>query len=310
MTAAALSHPEAAAERAHLDQTLSILEASIADIGSYEIQGFTAADLAALHRRFSERYVALLLARKQVYFGRLDFTPADRPGPETYYLGKIGFESGSRIIVMDWRAPAARLFSRRRPGAFHYHSPDGRMQVDLHLKRHFRIEQNALLSLADEYDARPGVARPQASALVDPDAFLREILAGRGSAATMLDIVASLQEHQDDLIRADWRQVLVVQGVAGSGKTSIALHRMAYLLYPGNNTGLDAARCIIFGPNQLFLGYIANVLPELGVTGLTQTTLDAWALDRLGLTGQPVADGTQAALLSGQLDERARAALV
>lgn len=309
-TAAPPPHPELVAELAHLDRTYAILETRIEEVGNYKVQGFTTHDTAALHRKLVETYTTLKGARKQVYFGRLDFTPADRPGPETYYFGKIGFERNSRIVVVDWRAPVARLYSRRRPGAFHYQSPDGRVNVALHLKRHYQIEQQTLHSLHDEYDARPAAARPPGPAvLVDPDAFLREILSGRGAAAYMLDIVASLQEHQDDLIRADWRQVLVVQGVAGSGKTSIALHRMAYLLYPGNNTGLEGGRCIIFGPNQLFLGYIANVLPELGVTGLAQTTLDAWALDRLGLTGQPVVDGTLAALLSSQVEERPKQAL-
>ncbi|MCC7360164.1 MAG: AAA family ATPase [Anaerolineales bacterium] len=304
------AHPEAAAERAHLDRTLARLETRIEEVGSYEIQGFSANDLAALYHHVSNTYALLKLARKQVYFGRLDFTPAGASGPETWYFGKLGFEHHNRIVVVDWRAPVARLFSRRRPGPFHYASPDGRQEVNLRLKRHFAIEQADLLSLADEYDARPDADRPAGpAALVDPDAFLREILAGRGASAAMLDIVASLQEHQDDLIRADHRQVLVVQGVAGSGKTSIALHRMAYLLYPGNQTGLDPARCIIFGPNQLFLGYIANVLPELGVTDLAQTTLDHWALERLGLPGGPVVDGTQAALLSPQIEERPKQAL-
>ena len=304
-------HPEAAAERDHLDRTLAILETRIEEIGSYKVQGFSTNDTVALHRKYVAIHSALKLARKQVYFGRLDFTPSGAAGPETWYFGKIGFERNNRIVVVDWRAPVARLFSRRRPGPFHYASPDGRQDINLHLKRHFAIEQQELLTLADEYDARPAAARPAGpTALVDPDAFLREILAGRGAAATMLDIVASLQEHQDDLIRAEHRQVLVVQGVAGSGKTSIALHRMANLLYPGNQTGLDPARCIIFGPNQLFLGYIANVLPELGVTELAQTTLDAWALERLGLTGQPVVDGTQAALLSAQIEERPKQVLV
>jgi len=310
MTDSAPPHPEQPAELAHLRQTLETLEVRMDEVGHYPIQAVNEADFKALMRHFTEHWESLKAARQQVYFGRLDFTPAGAPGPETYYLGKIGFESHNRIIVMDWRAPAARLYSHRRPGPFHYLSPDGRVDVDLHLKRGYRIEQQVLHSLFDEYDSRPAAATPEGrSALVDPDDFLREILSGRGTAPTMLDIVASLQEHQDDLIRADWHQVLVVQGVAGSGKTSIALHRTAFLLYPGNKTGVDGDRCIIFGPNQLFLGYIANVLPELGVSGLAQTTLDAWALDRLDLTGRPVEDATLAALLSSQVDERTKQSL-
>ncbi len=309
-TAAAPLHPDQPTEQTNLRDTHATLEARIEEIGRHNLQSFNEADFMALHRHRAALWESLKAARKQVYFGRLDFTPAGAPGPETYYLGKIGFEDHSRIIVMDWRAPAARLYSHRRPGAFHYQSPAGRVDVNLHLKRHYQMEQDTLVNLFDEYDSRPAAATAAGrTTLVDPDAFLREILSGRGTAATMLDIVASLQEHQDDLIRADWHQVLVVQGVAGSGKTSIALHRVAYLLYPGNQTGVESERCIIFGPNQLFLGYIANVLPELGVTGLAQTTLDAWALNRLGLAGRPVADATLAALLSADVDERTKQTL-
>ncbi|MCC6189322.1 MAG: UvrD-helicase domain-containing protein [Anaerolineales bacterium] len=299
-------HPERPAETAHLAETLAILEARIAEVGSYKVQGFTTHDTAALHRKLVEMHLALKSARQQVFFGRLDFVPDGAPAAETHYLGKVGFDRNSRLIVLDWRAPVGRLFSRRRPGPGQYASPDGRLSVTLRLKRHFNIEQQSLLSLHDEFDTRPeawpaGAERP---GLIDPDAYLREILSGRG-AAHMLDIVASLQEHQDDLIRAEPQQALVVQGAAGSGKTSVALHRVAYLLYPPNKTGIDASRCIIFGPNRLFLGYIANVLPGLGVAGIDQRTLEAWALERLGLAERPLVDTTQAALLgAASLRER------
>src|SRR5262249_37563693 len=86
------------------------------------------------------------------------------------------------------------------------------------------------------------------------------------------------------------------------GKTAMALHRVAYLLYPGNQLAIEARRCIVFGPNQLFLGYVANVLPGLGVSDIPQTTLDAWALERLGLASQPTRD----AALEGLLDTNKR----
>jgi DNA helicase-2/ATP-dependent DNA helicase PcrA len=292
-------HPDRAAEEAHLSRTLATLERRIDEVGNTQVQGFTTWDTVALHRAYVSIYQNLLAARKQVYFGRLDYTQAGAPAPETYYFGKLGFESAGKIVVVDWRAPVARLFSRRRPGAAGYDSPDGHVDVTLHLKRQYQVQGPELVSLHDEYDARPQAGPAGAAArVVDPDDFLRAILSGRGGAQ-MLDIVATIQEHQDDLIRADPRQVLVVQGVAGSGKTSIALHRVAYLLYPGNKSGIDGVRCIVFGPNQLFLGYIGNVLPELGVDELAQTTLDAWALERLGLSGGALADATQALLLSG-----------
>jgi DNA helicase-2/ATP-dependent DNA helicase PcrA len=291
-------HPEATPEDQHLSRTLETLEQRIEEIGSWDVWGPTPDDTAALHRHMVKVYKDLVSARKQVYFGRLDVLPAGKTEPEAHYIGRIGFDQRGKIIVVDWRAPLARLFSRRRPGRAQYDSPDGRLAVDLQLKRQFKIQQEALREIFDEYDSRPGTlaAGPSQASLVDPDAYLREIISGRRDAF-MQDIVATIQEQQDELIRADPRQVLVIQGVAGSGKTAMALHRVAYLLYPGNQLGIDPQRCIVFGPNQLFLGYIANVLPGLGVDDIPQTTLDAWALDRLGLTGRPTMDTTLDALL-------------
>jgi DNA helicase II / ATP-dependent DNA helicase PcrA len=291
-------HPENAAEAHKLQAVLAALEARREELGQMRPKGPTAHDTASLLEKLREMYRTLQSARQQVYFGRLDFIPAGKSRAETHYIGRIGFDKDHKIVVMDWRAPAARLFSRRRPGPASYDSPDGTANVVLELKRQLVVERHDLLGLFDEYDTRPGgrPAKP-GDALVDPDAFLREVLSGRRQAH-MADIVATIQEHQDELIRADPAQVLVVQGVAGSGKTSIALHRVAYLLYPGNQTGIEARRCIIFGPNQIFLGYIANVLPGLGVADIPQTTLDAWALERLGLADVPLADATLEALLA------------
>jgi DNA helicase-2/ATP-dependent DNA helicase PcrA len=291
-------HPEAAAEAEHLRQTLGKLEQRIDEIGTWDVKGFEGHEAAALQTQLVKTYDNLVTARKQVYFGRLDVRPRGRATTETHYLGRVGFDERGKIVVVDWRAPLARLFSRRRPGQAQYDSPDGRLTVDLQMKRHLVVEQGALREIFDEYDSRPDA--PAASAaragLVDPDAYLREILSGRRDAF-MQDIVATIQEQQDELIRADPLQVLVIQGVAGSGKTAMALHRVAYLLYPGNQFAIETRRCIVFGPNQLFLGYIANVLPGLGVTDIPQTTLDAWALERLGLSDHPTVDAALEALL-------------
>jgi DNA helicase-2/ATP-dependent DNA helicase PcrA len=296
-------HPEYAAENAHLQATLADLEARIDEVGRIEPHGPTAHDTLSLYLQLRAIYDQLKIAREQVYFGRLDFAPASSHSIETHYLGRIGFDRAGQIKVVDWRAPMARLFSRRRPGRAEYQSPEGRQSGELHLKRHLRVRGSALVSLHDEYDTRPDSAAPATrAALIDPDAFLREVLSGRRDAQ-LHDIVATIQEHQDDLIRADPQQVLVIQGVAGSGKTSVALHRVAFLLYPGNQTGIDAQRCIIFGPNQLFLDYVANVLPGLGVKDIPQTTLEAWTLERLGLADRPVADATLDILLSTRASE-------
>ncbi|MEP7356006.1 MAG: DNA helicase UvrD, partial [Anaerolineales bacterium] len=256
------AHPEAPAEDEHLRHTLAILDRRIESVGSIDLYGPTEHDTAALHAQMVKIYRDLELARENVYFGRLDLLVEGSGKSESHYIGRIGFDERGKIVVVDWRAPVARLFSRRRPGSVGYESPDGFRHVELRLKRHVVLDRQSLRDIFDEYDTRPDspTAGEAVRNLVDPDAYLRQILSGRRDAQ-MGDIVATIQEHQDELIRAAVLQVLLIQGAAGSGKTSVALHRLAYLLYPGNKFNLNPDRCIIFGPNQLFLGYISNVLP-------------------------------------------------
>jgi len=305
------THPERPLEAEHLRATLAALEQRRDEVGQYEASGPTSYDAAMLHRHLVRVYNELGIASRQVYFGRLDLRPAGKSAVESHYLGRIGVERKGKLIVVDWRAPMARLFTRRRPGRVEFVSPDGPATVELQLKRHLKVSEHDLLGLHDEYDSRPDApARDEPRpALVDPDAYLRDILSGRRDVH-MQDIVATIQEHQDDLIRADPDQVLVIQGVAGSGKTAMALHRVAYLLYPGHKLGFEAERCIIFGPNQMFLGYIANVLPGLGVADIPQTTFEAWALERLGLAGRPLVDPTLDALLNSRLRASQQRALL
>jgi len=276
-----------ATETTHLHETLALLEQRLTELGQLEPQGGSEHDSFSLYQRLRAVYDHLVAARAQIYFGRLDFAPEGKPA-ETHYLGRIGFEYRGQIVVVDWRAPFARLFSRRRPGRITYTSPDGPVNGDLLIKRHLQVQGATLIGLRDEYNT---LAASDDGTLIDPDDYLRDLLSGRQSTA-LRDIVASLQEHQDDLIRAAPDQVLVVQGVAGSGKTSIALHRLAFLLYPGNQINFDAHRCILFGPNPLFLEYIANVLPGLGVRDIPQTTLETWALAQLNLSDIKLTDAT------------------
>jgi DNA helicase-2/ATP-dependent DNA helicase PcrA len=302
-------HPEQPLEDAHLRETLAVVAQRRDEVGNYHVSGPTAHDAASLHRHLVRIYQELGVASRQAYFGRLDLQRAGKA--EAHYLGRIGVERKGKIVVVDWRAPVARLFSRRRPGRVEFLTPDGPATAELQLKRHLQVAEDRLLSLQDEYDTRPDAPSRDAPrpALIDPDAYLRDILSGRHDVR-MQDIVASIQEHQDDLIRADPDQVLVIQGVAGSGKTAMALHRVAFLLYPGHKLGFDAERCIIFGPNQMFLGYIANVLPGLGVGDIPQTTFEAWALERLGLSGRLLVDPTLDALLKGRPSNTRQRALV
>jgi DNA helicase-2/ATP-dependent DNA helicase PcrA len=129
------------------------------------------------------------------------------------------------------------------------------------------------------------------------DDLLRAVLA-EGASPWLRDIIATIQAPQYALITAPADRVLVVQGVAGSGKTSIALHRLSYLVYPTLVAGKAPPRCVIFGPNQLFLKYVSAVLPKLGLQHVVQTTIAEWELERLGLARARRTDVAFDALLS------------
>lgn len=242
-----------------------------------------------------EQYNRLEQALNAPYFGRLDLKTVETEAAENLYLGKQGFEHDG-VQVIDWRAPIADLFYRGRPGRNRFSTPDGERYANLFLKRLFTLQAQKLLQIRDEYDTRAQTPRAHRTVILDPDRYLHQVLEGKHDAQ-MRDIVATIQREQNALIRADPRQVLIVQGVAGSGKTSVALHRLAYLLYRANQTGIAPHRCILFGPNRFFLGYIGTVLPGLGVEGVKQTTLTDWVLEELGLTAYQVSDKTLDAIL-------------
>lgn len=151
----ALAHPEAPAEEEHLRKTLTILDGRIEFVGSIDLYGPTAHDTASLHAQMVKVYRDLELARKNVYFGRLDLQSEGAVRPEFHYIGRIGFDERGKIVVVDWRAPVARLFSRRRPGPVSFEAPEGTRHADLQLKRHVILQEETLDSIFDEYDTRP-----------------------------------------------------------------------------------------------------------------------------------------------------------
>jgi DNA helicase II / ATP-dependent DNA helicase PcrA len=215
------------------------------------------------------------------YFGRIDFIPEGYQ-KESFYFGYKGFEySGFRVI--DWRAPISQLFYKKRPERqvkTSYLAPNGVIWGLLKLKRHLKIENRTLLAIDDEYDDRTGFERNSTSESSD-EILIRELYT-RGDTR-LQDIVKTIQEHQDKIIRYPADSCLVINGVAGSGKTSIVYHRVAYLLYPETNSGIQASKTIVFNPNRLFLSYVKNLLPSLGVKEVLQVTFNDWALGRMGL---------------------------
>ncbi|WP_257349487.1 HelD family protein [Pseudalkalibacillus decolorationis] len=241
----------------------------------------------ALDDRREESRKNLAIAQEEPFFGRLDFKADEREYSEAIYIGKVGVskESTTDILVVDWRAPIASMFYSFSGGedkAF-YTSPEGTVEGDLFLKRNVVIRNRELQRVVDTYvkDSE------EASAT---DEFLLYRL-GDKKDNRLRDIVSTIQAEQNHIIRAEKNQPLIIQGVAGSGKTTVALHRLAYLLYHHRDY-LTANQMIIFAPNRMFLDYISNVLPELGVGGIQQTTFNEWALDVLDEPIKVITDTT------------------
>lgn len=218
----------------------------------------------------------LRIGVQEPYFGRLDFQENDQSAPNPIYIGKVGISDVETMkpIVIDWRAPIASMFYSFSGGedpAF-YHSPDGLVEGTVYLKRNIAIRKRELERVVDTY-----VLGSEDVSHVD-DFLLYKLDENKDNK--LKDIVSTIQSEQNDIIRAEKNVPLLIQGVAGSGKTTIALHRLAFLIYEYREQ-LQADRMIVFAPNNLFLDYISSVLPELGVGNIKQTTFQDWALDTL-----------------------------
>ncbi|MWC27915.1 HelD family protein [Paenibacillus sp. MMS18-CY102] len=226
-----------------------------------------------LDRQREERQQRLEVAAKEPYFGRIDYQSESEAAPKPLYIGKagVGGDDSADPLVIDWRAPVASLFYSFSGGEapVTYESPDGEVTGEIHLKRNLLVRQRELVRVVDSYVR--GMENVSAN-----DEFLLYRL-GESKDNKLRDIVSTIQEEQDNIIRAERNRALFIQGVAGSGKTTVALHRLAYLLY--RYAGKIAAnRMIIFAPNTMFLDYISGVLPELGVGDIAQTTFADWSL--------------------------------
>ncbi|MBM7691012.1 DNA helicase-2/ATP-dependent DNA helicase PcrA [Peribacillus deserti] len=193
------------------------------------------------------------------YFGRIDFFEQNETASDSIYIGIASLldEQEENFLIYDWRAPISSLYYDYPPGPAHYETMDGTISGDLELKRQFIIKKAQIKGLFD-------------TGITIGDRLLQEIL-GNQANTKMKSIVATIQKEQNQIIRNEKSKILVVQGVAGSGKTSAALQRVAYLLYTHRET-LNSQNMMLFSPNPLFNSYISTVLPELGEENMKQTT--------------------------------------
>jgi DNA helicase-2/ATP-dependent DNA helicase PcrA len=203
------------------------------------------------------------------YFGRIDFRAEDEARAESIYIG-IGSlidEETGEALVYDWRAPISGLFYDYGVGPAQYETPEGRVAGKIELKRQYEIGKGKLLAVFD-------------TGIHIGDEMLRRML-DRHADDRMKAIVSTIQQEQNRIIRDEAHRVLIVQGSAGSGKTSAALQRIAYLLYRHRKT-LDADRVLLFTPNDIFKTYVSSVLPELGESNVPQSTFHEMTVHLLG----------------------------
>ncbi len=305
-------HPDLAAEQDFIDHAYRCLEVS--RDAAWRMRNLHEGTLGGTFQARYERDVfdeavvnrltQLDLGSAALVFGRIDRMAETPDGLETFHIGRLAIaDEESEPVVVDWRAPVAEPFYRAT----------GREPMGLARRRHFAVQGRTLLGLEDELfgEGHLGVGHDdgldgQGENRLGPDSGLRgysTLLAAleRGRTGQLGDIVATIQAEQDEIIRSPQAGVLVVQGGPGTGKTVVALHRAAYLLYT-YRFPLEDQGVLVIGPNRVFLRYIEQVLPSLGEAGIEQVVLGDLVPDvDWARYGVDTPDSPQAATVKGNI---------
>jgi len=293
-------HPDLEAEQAYIDFAYECLEAARRRAASLESMvevGRGGTEQARFERdviweTIVHRLRDLELGDASLVFGRIDRADNGSGAGETFYIGRLAVaDERQEPVVVDWRAPVAEPFYRAT----------GRVPMGLARRRHFATKGRKLLGIEDELFGEALSANGNGDGAGSRDAARGSVeLTGRSALLTALetartgrlaDIVATIQGEQDEIIRSELPGVLVVQGGPGTGKTVVALHRAAYLLYT-YRFPLEGQGVLVVGPNRLFLGYIELVLPSLGEAGVELVVLPDLLTDPVSVAGNdPAATG-------------------
>ena len=211
------------------------------------------------------------------FFGRVDFIFDGEDEAEPFYIGIGNFaeKAGMTPLIYDWRAPVSGLFYDYDKGPASYEAPAGRIEGEISSKWQYKIRGGKMI-YAFESDTK-----------IDDEILKREL--GQNGDTKLKNIVRTIQKEQNAIIRNTKDQILVIQGAAGSGKTSIALHRIAYLLYH-DRKNLKSSNVLILSPNSVFGDYISHILPELGEENIQEMSFDLFAYRELKDTASDCED--------------------
>ena len=266
-----------------LDEDLSAGQQEIKNMHEYYWENYTEMDeygyenydnqQALLHQAHANE--EKLSKRKRLtkmlespFFGRVDFRYDGEEESETFYIGIGNFapRAGMRPLIYDWRAPVSGLFYDYDRGPAAYDAPGGRMEGEITSKWQYKIK-NGHMIYGFESDTK-----------IDDEILKQEL--GSGGDVQLKNIVRTIQKEQNAIIRNTEDRILAIQGAAGCGKTSVALHRIAYLLYH-DRENLKAANILILSPNNAFSDYISHILPELGEEHIQEMSFDLFAYKEL-----------------------------
>ena len=202
------------------------------------------------------------------FFGSVDFVYAGEDEAETFYIGIGNFaeERGSVPLIYDWRAPVSSLFYDYDKGPASYEAPAGVLEGEISSKWQYKIRGGRMI-----YEFESDMK-------IDDDILKQEL--GESSDVKLKNIVRTIQKEQNEIIRNTKDRIMIIQGAAGSGKTSVALHRIAYLLYHDRKR-LKSSNILILSPNSVFADYISHILPELGEENIQEMSFDLFAYREL-----------------------------
>lgn len=253
-------------EKSYLEKTVKLANDNLEEAENVilRLEDSTSDDYAlyVMQKKYETKIRNLYRAVKNPYFARIDVRNDDEK--QNVYIGKMNiFDENYNVAVADWRAPIASLYYDAQIGKCKYNSPDGEIETEMTLKRQYQIENAKLINYQD-IDVTAN------------DELLQEAL-NNVSDARMKNIISTIQAEQNEVIRAPMYVPLIIQGVAGSGKTTVALHRIAYLVYTYEER-FKPEDFLIIAPNRFFLSYISNVLPDLGVDYVRQETFEDFAI--------------------------------